>query len=86
VLAAGTDPAAADAVAARLMGFEIDRLPIVKQAFASHRCPIAVQPLEEIRVEDERTGAVVSVPEVAPAVPGGFRPHFGWPGLNPSRG
>jgi uncharacterized protein (DUF362 family) len=79
VLIAGENPAEIDAVAARLMGFAIERLPIVSRAFDAHELPIAQSPLESVVCRDERIGADIPVCEVAPAVPGGFRPHYGWP-------
>jgi len=78
VLLAGRDPAAVDAVACRLMGFDPAELPIVAHAFAAHRWPIARQPLDAIRVRDERVGAELALRDLALAVPGGFTPHFGW--------
>jgi uncharacterized protein (DUF362 family) len=79
VLIAGGNAADVDAAAARLMGFDIDRLPIVKHAFDVHDLPIARTPLEQVVCFDERIGAQIPVGEVLPAVLGGFRPHFGWP-------
>lgn len=81
VLFAGTDPAVVDAVACRLMGFEPRDIPIVARAFDEHRWPIASQPLEGIRVDDGREGRTIPLQQVSPAVPGGFKPHFGWPDL-----
>jgi uncharacterized protein (DUF362 family) len=78
VLIAGDNPAEVDAAAARLMGFAIDRLPIVCGAFAVHDLPIARAPVEATVCYDERVGAAIPVSDVRPAVPGGFRPHFGW--------
>jgi uncharacterized protein (DUF362 family) len=78
VLLAGRNPAVLDAVASRLMGFDPLSLPIVSRAFENHRWPIADRPLEEIVVLDERVGARVPLRRLEPAVPGGFKPHFGW--------
>jgi uncharacterized protein (DUF362 family) len=81
VLIAGSNPAEVDAVAARLMGFHVERLPIVKHAFDVHDLPIGVTPLDRVVCFDERVGAEIPVSDVLPVVPGGFRPHFGWPDL-----
>ncbi len=81
VIIIGTDPAAVDAVACRLMGFDPMKVPIVREAFAPHRWPIATCRMSEIEVQDDRVGRVIALDEVQPAVPGGFRPHFGWPSL-----
>lgn len=86
VLIAGDDPAVIDAVACRLMGFDPQALPMVRQAFdLAHRWPIAATALAEVRVRDGRVGETIPLDAVRPAVPGGFRPHFGWSSLNPSR-
>jgi uncharacterized protein (DUF362 family) len=85
VIIIGTDPAAVDAVACKLMGFDPMKVPIVREAFAPHRWPIATCRMSEIEVQDDRVGRVIALDEVQPAVPGGFRPHFGWPSLNPSK-
>ena len=79
VLIAGGNPAEVDAAAARLMGFDIGRLPIVSRAFDSHPLPIGRTELEHVTCFDERIGAEIPVAELEPAVRGGFRPHFGWP-------
>jgi hypothetical protein len=84
VLIAGSNPGIVDAVAARAVGFDPARLPIVAQAFARHHWPITEVPMEEVTVSDERVGRVVKLADVAPAIPGGFRPHFGWPILRPA--
>jgi len=84
VLLSGTDPAAVDALACRLIGFDPRTVPIVVHAFAEHRWPIASDPLGDLRVSDERVGAQLPLDDVPPAVAGGFKPHFGWSVLRPS--
>ena len=81
VLLAGTNPAVVDAVACRLMGYDPAQLPIVTQAFAPHRWPLAACRLENVEVVDNRIGATVKLTQVDAAVAGGFRPPFGWAGL-----
>ena len=78
VLVSGTDPAAIDAVVARLMGFYPKDLPIVNHSFGPHRWPITTRLMENMHVFDERVGREVVLDEVVPAVEGGFTPHFGW--------
>ena len=84
VLVSSTNPAALDAVAAGLMGFPLDALPIVTRAFDDHRWSIADRRLEDIVVDDARTGRILDLHELAPAIPGGFAPHFGWSVLRES--
>ena len=79
VLIAGGNPAEVDAVAARVMGFDIECLPIVSHAFDAHSLPIGSTPLDRLVCFDERVGAEIPVIDVQAAVRGGFRPHFGWP-------
>ena len=78
VLASSTNPAVLDAVAARLMGFVPESLPIVAGAFDEHRWPIADRAAAEIVVDDARVGRCVAIGDIAPAIAGGFTPHFGW--------
>jgi len=78
VLVSGANPAEVDAVVARLMGFDPRRIPIVAHAFDSHKWPIATCAMADIRVYDERICREVGLFDVAPAVAGGFVPHFGW--------
>ncbi|HEY2787282.1 MAG TPA: DUF362 domain-containing protein [Fimbriiglobus sp.] len=84
VLLGGTNPAAVDAVACRLMGFDPATLPIVSRAFDPHRWPISACQLDEVMVTDGG-GPAFSQSKVRPAIPGGFRPHFGWPMLDAAR-
>ena len=78
VLITGDNPAAVDATAARLMGFEIDALPLVARAFDEHRWPVGHGPWDAVTVADDRRGELLRLDEIAPAIEGGFRPHFGW--------
>ena len=77
---AGDNPVAVDAVCARVMGFDPQRLALLRAAFEPHRWPLIdgdeadiapvsnmpawSRPLAEWRAEDAL----------------GFRPHFGWAG------
>ena len=78
VLIAGDNPAAVDAVACKLMGFEPTRVSIVREAFADHRWPISTVRLDSIQAEDGRVERIVPLKKIAPAVAQGFTPHFGW--------
>lgn len=81
VLVAGENPAEIDAICSRLMGFDPRDFPIVRHAFDEHRWPIAASCLNDVSVYDERVGSDVNLYDLAPAVEGGFRPHFGWANL-----
>ncbi len=86
VLVSGTNPAEVDAVVARLMGFDPNQIPIVRHAFAPHRWPITTKKMEDITVFDGRVGSDVKLMDLAPAIQGGFVPHFGWPELREQSG
>jgi hypothetical protein len=83
ILIGGDNAAAVDAVACRLMGFDPMAVPIVAHAFDAHRWPIATTAIERLRVRDDRVDDELTLEQVGPAVPGGFRPHFGWMVLRP---
>ena len=78
VLIGGTDPAAVDAVACRLMGFNPAEIPIVAHAFDRHRWPIASCRLSEVTAWDDRCDTEVPLFCIEPALSRSFRPHFGW--------
>ncbi|MGM0383250.1 MAG: DUF362 domain-containing protein [Thermodesulfobacteriota bacterium] len=50
MLIGGVNPAAVDAVAATLMGFDVDKIPLIKQVFCHANLPVARFTLGEIRV------------------------------------
>lgn len=83
VLLTGINPAVVDAVAARLMGFDPEDLPIVREAFGTHRWPIAAGKWQDHVANDHRISQSRELSEITPAVPGGFKPHFGWTPINP---
>jgi len=68
VILAGTNPAAVDLVAARLMGLDWRRIPMIREAFAEHDLTIATFDPNDIEI----------VPELGETFH--FRPHFGWQG------
>lgn len=86
VVVAGDNPAEVDAVCCKLMGFDPRKIPLVREAFASHRWPISRGSMADVRVFDEREGKEILLDAVQPAVLGGFKPHFGWKELNLLRG
>jgi uncharacterized protein (DUF362 family) len=80
VLIGGTDPAVVDLVAARVMGFDWRKIPVIREAFALQRLPITgVQP-ENIVVKSEIpewNGRFVDIIDRRFLQ---FVPHFGWKG------
>jgi hypothetical protein len=80
---AGGNPAAVDWVAARLMGFDPDRLSIVREAFApadlalARFAPAAI----DLAVSTDLSALLPSaLHSPAPAPLPAFRPHFAWVG------
>jgi len=80
-LVAGTAPAEVDAVVCRLMGFSLERLPLVLHAFDAHPLPIGKGDPLDLIVNDLRISESLHLRDLAPAIKGGFRPHFGWQSL-----
>jgi len=77
-LLAGTNPAEVDAVACCLMGLQPDKIPVVREAFKTHKWPITNTSIDAINVYDEREKKIINIHEIKPAVKGGFKPHYGW--------
>jgi uncharacterized protein (DUF362 family) len=87
VVLAGGNPVAVDLACARLMGFDPDRLPMLRHAFEAHRWPLTGFAAGAVcaRSDDPRFAGPVAGfdPEGL-----GFVPHFGWRGhieMRPSR-
>lgn len=81
---AGTHPAAVDAVAATVMGFDWTKIRLLKQSFEMERMNFTPFNASEIRVDSNHEpwkGGLASMTGVAD-----FRPHFGWTGAIESRG
>ncbi len=78
LLVGGENPAAVDAVCARLVGFDIEKLPIVIRAFGEHRYPLAAFAPSAI----ECSGSPARYTGAYHDLPGDFplAPHFGWVG------
>ena len=80
VVLVGTDPVAVDAVAARVMGFDWRKIPMIREAFGLTTLPITALKPEEIQIAGD-------VPEWRGGLESmgsrkflAFRPHFGWAG------
>jgi uncharacterized protein (DUF362 family) len=82
VVAAATDPLALDLVCVRLMGFDEQRVPKLREALAATGHPIgAVRSAADVRVleaDAEGRPRELSLAELAPERP--FAPHSGWRG------
>ncbi|MFN2607546.1 MAG: DUF362 domain-containing protein [Acidimicrobiales bacterium] len=72
------NPATADAACARLMGFDVERIPIVRNAFAPRAYPIADWRWTDVMVRSDREAWNGPLDAIAEASTLRFEPHFGW--------
>jgi len=80
VLLAGLNPAAVDACAGSIMGFDLNCLPVVLRAFDQTKFPLAPFRLADVTiVSDEPSWAGLLLTR-DPRGFFSFRPHFGWVG------
>jgi len=70
----GGNPVAVDATCARLMGFRLDRLPMIARAMDAHAFPLTTFGAGEIQVTRE----LGTTPLESLTSESSFRPHFGW--------
>ena len=80
VLVTGSNPVAVDAVCAKLMGLDWQRIPSIRQAFdvATYKlCECAYDDIEIQSTTPRFAGRLVDIADGAVAH---FRPHFGWTG------
>lgn len=76
VILAGTHPVAVDTVAARIMGFEPHRIPMLREALSSETDPFSLVTMDQIEIRsniEEWNGGISSFNSGYR-----FRPHFGW--------
>jgi uncharacterized protein (DUF362 family) len=76
---AGTSTVAVDVASARLMGFDYERLPMLRRAFDDHPLPLASFGPEEIQLASDEgrfDGPLGKVQSLG----GVFSAHFGWQG------
>ena len=74
----GTNPATVDAAAGVLMGFDPEKIPIVRQAFCVKHCPISDGKWQDILCISNRVGWSKQLGETQETLY--FEPHFGWKG------
>jgi uncharacterized protein (DUF362 family) len=78
VIMAGTQPAAVDVVAATLMGFDWEKLRLLKHAFAIRQLNFVPFSAADIRVISNKRAWTGPVGQIEDTLD--FRPHFGWVG------
>lgn len=76
----GVHPASVDAACAYLMGFDPEKLPIIRNAFRCRQYPLADWGWRDVRIVSnipEWNGLLPNIPDHSTLH---FRPHFGWVG------
>lgn len=76
----GIHPASVDAACAWLMGFDPEKIPIVRQAFRCDRYPLAEWGWPEVRLAGNRPAWCGLLPQIPDEAGFRFTPHFGWTG------
>lgn len=76
----GVHPASVDACCAYLMGFDPDRIPIVRQAFRCERHPLAWWGWRDVSVRSDRPEWNGPLGSLSPQGALRFEPHYGWKG------
>jgi len=78
VLIAGTNPVAVDAVCVKIMGFDWQKIPSIKNAFQIQHYPLCDFQYEDIQVisSDKRYNKLLK--DISDQDVFHFKPHFGW--------
>ena len=74
----GSDPVAVDAVAATMMGFDWEKLPVIREAFKIKDLPVAFCKPEEIVIESDVPEWNGTLENLQKQKHFDFEPHFGW--------
>jgi uncharacterized protein (DUF362 family) len=80
LLISGTNAVAVDAVCARVMGFDWQKIPSIKNAFSIRDYPLCDFEHSDIEVVSEGLRITAPLPDTVFEKRGTFRPHFGWKG------
>lgn len=76
----GDNPPAVDAACARLMGYDPDRIPIIRQAFCCRSLPLAEGSWRTVRMLSNRRAWNGPLGDLEAGQMLHFQPHFGWIG------
>jgi hypothetical protein len=77
VILAGGNPVAVDLACARLMGFDYQRIPMLREALAEHSLPLTnfgYEEIEALSADEQLRGRLADWRGRLL----GFEPHFGW--------
>lgn len=80
LLLGGDNPAAVDAVGARLVGFSPAKIPIIARAFDQHTLPIATGSIDDVVLESNDPRYRGPLGGLARSESLRFAPHFAWRG------
>ena len=80
ILSLGTNAASTDAACAILMGYDPERIPIIRQAFCCRQYPLADWNWSDIELDGTRRIGMARLPSVGIHSTFHFEPHFGWKG------
>ena len=76
----GTHPASTDAACTWLMGFDPQKVPIVRNSFSCESLPIAEWSWKDVEVTSNNPSWNEKLPNIPDSSTEHFRPHFGWEG------
>jgi uncharacterized protein (DUF362 family) len=76
----GAHPASVDAACACLIGFDPERIPIVRQAFRCHSYPLAEWDWPDVRIVSHRPQWHRALSRIPCEATLSCEPHFGWKG------
>lgn len=74
----GLNPASVDAACAYLMGYDPERIPIVRQAFRCQHYPLVDWDWRAVRMVSNRPDWNGLLPDIPDDATFHFEPHFGW--------
>jgi len=77
ILMAGTNPVAVDSACARIMGFDWEKIPLIRNAFEIGQYPICDFRYEDINIVSSIPAYNKRLTEISEEVVSRFRPHFG---------
>lgn len=78
LLIMGTNPVAVDAVCSKMMGFDWQKIPSIKNAFFIKQYPLCDFAYDDIKVISPDTRFNKNLADIQPSDTFHFKPHFGW--------
>ena len=80
ILVFGLHPASVDAASTYLMGYDPERIPIIRQAFRCQHYPLTEWDWHDVQLISDRPEWNGLLPNIAEDATFHFEPHFGWKG------